>query len=65
MVEAGMGFWSSRAEGFVDIDLKCALKRDVDVSFHGVGRSDIDLNRVLSGQTCIEVEVCVKVYKNA
>ena len=25
MVEAGMGFWSSRAEGFVDNDLNCAL----------------------------------------
>ena len=31
MVKAGMGFWSSRAEGFVDNDLNCALdlKRDL------------------------------------
>ena len=31
MVEAGMGFWSSRAEGFVDNDLNCALDLKCDL----------------------------------
>ena len=49
MVEAGMGFWSSRAEGFLDIDLKCVLQGGVGVSSRGEGFLDIDLNCVLQG----------------
>ena len=43
MVEAGMGFWSSRAEGFVDndlncvLDLKCALRGSVGMWCHHMG----------------------------